>query len=537
MYHPLTPNTSSFLHIDHRINPLLCFSTVCAICWLQRKRRPPSSPCLEIWTQNTLLANVWPTQHGRSKTLQSLTRFRHDSMRWGSTRFSPDGDSHRVIDVYATNHPDLVTAINVSDPISDHCMVTTHLREPRTQHKHKRNESSSSDGSFPSKIVPDFRNVDWHGLRAHLLTSPLLEAIQGTDNVNCAAAVWESMFVKILQRHIPNRYIRHRLKNKVWMTSKLHRLSKTKFRLFKKARASRSPQDWTTYCQYRNFCTSEFHAAKSAYLHRKHEEIASATDGSHRWWTLAKQLAKISTPHLAIPELRADEDVATTDFEKATLLAKYFASQCTSTAPQEHLKGAPFPLPEKQPTFDFLPITELTVLRTLQHLPISKAMAHPLIINQVLRECAPIICPSITHLFNLSITTGVFPDAWKRATVTPIFKNRGTAGDPSNYRPVSLLPAMGKVLDRIQSSCLLQRLVRHNLISPHQFGFIPGKSTTMQLVYLIHRWLQALEKVTTSQQSFWISRRPLTAFGITDYCTSCWHAEFHPRASPGYQAT
>ena len=53
---------------------------------------------------------------------------------------------------------------------------------------------------------------------------------------------------------------------------------------------------------------------------------------------------------------------------------------------------------------------------------------------------------------------------------------------------------MGKVLDRIQSSCLLQHLVQHNLISPHQFGFIPGKSTTMQLVYLIHRWLQALEK-------------------------------------------
>ena len=77
------------------------------------------------------------------------------------TRFSPDGDRHSVIDVYATNHPDLVTAINVSDPISDHCMVTTHLRKPRTQRKHKRNESSSSDGSFPSKIVPDFRNVDW----------------------------------------------------------------------------------------------------------------------------------------------------------------------------------------------------------------------------------------------------------------------------------------------------------------------------------------------------------------------------------------
>ena len=356
------------------------------------------------------------------------------------TRFSPDGDSHSVIDVYATNHPDLVTAINVSDPnqlfylrvsdpISDHCMVTTHLREPCTQRKHKRNESSSSDGSFPSKIVPDFRNVDWHGLRA----------LQGTDNVNCAVAVWESLFVEILQRHIPNRYIRHRPKNKVWMTSKLHRLSKQNFDSSKKLEQVDHLKIGPHTVNTEIFALPSFVQRNQLNnLHRKHEEIASATDGSPRWWTLAKQLAKISTPHLAIPDLRADEDVTTTDFEKATLLAKYFASQCTSTAPPEHLKGAPFPLPEKQPIFDFLPIPELTVLRTLQHLPISKAMAHLLITNRVLRECAPFICPSITHLFNLSIATGVFSDAWKRATVTPIFKNRGTAGDPSNYRPVSV---------------------------------------------------------------------------------------------------
>ena len=177
---------------------------------------------------------------------------------------------------------------------------------------------------------------------------------------------------------------------------------KNEISTLQKARASRSPQDWTTYCQYRNFCTSEFRAAKSAYLHRKHEEIASATDGSHRWWTLAKQLATISTPHLAIPDLRAGEDVVTTDFEKATLLAKYFASQCTSTAPPEHLKGAPFPLTEKQPIFDFLPIPELTVLRTLQHLPISKATAHPSspteFSESVHQSSAPLLRTCLTYL-------------------------------------------------------------------------------------------------------------------------------------------
>ena len=100
--------------------------------------------------------------------------------------------------------------------------------------------------------------------------------------------------------------------------------------------------------------------------------------------------------------------------------------------------------------------------------------------NLVLKECAPFLTPSVSYIFNLSVTTGVFPAVWKQATVIPLYKNRGKAEDPSNYRPVSLLPALGKALDKIQSQRLLKHLVDQQLISPHQFGFIPGKSTTMQ---------------------------------------------------------
>ena len=75
-----------------------------------------------------------------------------------------------------------------------------------------------------------------------------------------------------------------------------------------------------------------------------------------------------------------------------------------------------------------------------------------------------------------------------------LLKNRGQAEDPSNYRPVSLLPALGKALDKIQSQRLLTHLVKNNLISTHQFGFMPGRSTTMQLLYITDRWIRALEK-------------------------------------------
>ena len=116
------------------------------------------------------------------------------------------------------------------------------------------------------------------------------------------------------------------------------------------------------------------------------EEISSATDGSHRWLTLAKKPARTITPREAIPELCTAEYTATTDFDKATLLPNFFAEQCTSASPQEDIPGAPLPLPENHPTFDFPPISELTVLRTLQHahLPVNKSTADPLLTNLVL---------------------------------------------------------------------------------------------------------------------------------------------------------
>ena len=114
--------------------------------------------------------------------------------------------------------------------------------------------------------------------------------------------------------------------------------------------------------------------------------------------------------------------------------------------------------------------------------------------NRVLRECASSITESVTYLFNLSVSTGTFPSAWKNAIVIPVFKRRGRDSDPSNYRPVSLLPPLGKVLDAIQSEHLLSFLEKNHLLSKHQFGFLPHRSTVMQLIYVADTWTTALDR-------------------------------------------
>ena len=80
---------------------------------------------------------------------------------------------------------------------------------------------------------------------------------------------------------------------------------------------------------------------------------------------------------------------------------------------------------------------------------------------------------------------------------TPLFRGStptraGGAKTPSNYRPISLLPAVGKILDDIQSQALCRYLVDRNILTEHQFGFLPERSTTQQLIYITDHWLTAL---------------------------------------------
>lgn len=429
------------------------------------------------WDSDSL-ANV-----AGSKMFDLMLDFCFSQLVHTSTRFSADGNSSSVLDLFATTRPDLVLKTEVTDPISDHCCVNTQINI----------RSRLSPKQVKRISLPDFERADWVGFRANLAQTPLLAAVQGTSDINIAWKVWHNIFLDKAARFVPSRYITLRPNNARWMTSDLHKLSRQKHRLFAAAKRSHQAEDWDRYRQARNRCTAEFQKAKTAYVRRTHAKLRDEADGSHRWWRLAKSLARITNPTVSIPDMSDNGIALSSENDKADLLARFFARQCTDANPQADTCGAPFPLSPSHPRFEFPPITEQLTLRRLQRLPIHKATADKLITNRMLRECAPFICSSLTYLFNLSLSTSTFPLEWKHAVVTPLFKQRGSPNDATNYRPVSLLPAIGKLLDAMLSERLLSYLQRNGIISCHQYGFLPRRSTTMQLVYIVHRWLKAME--------------------------------------------
>ena len=106
---------------------------------------------------------------------------------------------------------------------------------------------------------------------------------------------------------------------------------------------------------------------------------------------------------------------------------------------------------------------------------------------RLLKEAAPVITTSLTYIINLSIGSGIFPDDWKIARVSPVFKE-DIKSDPNNYRPISVLPIVSKLIERIVFNQLYSFLVENDLLADSQHGFRPKHSTLTALLEATNEW-------------------------------------------------
>ena len=105
---------------------------------------------------------------------------------------------------------------------------------------------------------------------------------------------------------------------------------------------------------------------------------------------------------------------------------------------------------------------------------------------------SPAISETLSNIFNESFARRVFPDHMKLGMITPIFKG-GSKLDVSNYRPVSVLPTISKILEKLMLFRLTKFLDKHNIIYEHQFGFKKNRSTTLAVLDLNTRIIKALD--------------------------------------------
>ena len=113
--------------------------------------------------------------------------------------------------------------------------------------------------------------------------------------------------------------------------------------------------------------------------------------------------------------------------------------------------------------------------------------------NRALKDSAELIAPSLTDFFNFSISTKTYTGDFKIAKVAPVFK-KGDKADLNNYRPISVLPTVARVFEKLIYNQLYKFLVDNNLLCNKQYGFRSLHSTALALGKVINRWLLSFDK-------------------------------------------
>ena len=189
--------------------------------------------------------------------------------------------------------------------------------------------------------------------------------------------------------------------------------------------------------------------------------------------------------------LVVDNVEITDDRKKATVLNNVFASKFTSDA---------VPVLPDCPAYDLPPLVHIEcslglVGAVLESIPVNKACGPDGISARIIRECSDSLSVPLAKICEMSLEQGVFPEAWKRANVVPIFK-KGSVKDPRCYRSVSLIPLFGKVLEKVVYISLMRHV--KPAISPEQHGFVQGRSCATNLATLLSTaWNSIEEKVQT----------------------------------------
>ncbi len=143
--------------------------------------------------------------------------------------------------------------------------------------------------------------------------------------------------------------------------------------------------------------------------------------------------------------------------------------------------------------FSFEAVDELMVYRLITKLPVSKSVGLDKISTNVLQIAAPAVAQPLTNIFNKSIALSQFPSEWKAARVIPVFK-KGQRTMLDNYRPISILPVVSKLIERILYNQLSKYLEKESILSEYQFGFRSSHSTTTTLLDCSNEWYVNMDR-------------------------------------------
>ena len=197
-----------------------------------------------------------------------------------------------------------------------------------------------------------------------------------------------------------------------------------------------------------------------------------------RTWRLINELKSRQSKSTKVSQVKTGNQVFTSPGDIGEAFNNHFTNIGQSLA-QEIPSSEIDPLAyvnSVDGVFSLQRINVQKVIKLLKAIDVSKTTGLDKIPNRLLKIAANVVAPSLTGIFNQSLVTGIFPSDWKMAKLSPIFKN-GSKSDLNNYRPVSVIPTVAKIFEKIIYDQLYQYLNESGLLNSGQSGFRSPHST------------------------------------------------------------
>ncbi|MCG8113294.1 MAG: reverse transcriptase family protein, partial [Candidatus Thiodiazotropha taylori] len=405
-----------------------------------------------------------------------------------------------------TTDPDNIAVCFVSHfSISDHLPVcfTRKINHKTSKIKH----ITTSYRCFKHFNEPAFLSDIARDLNMFTPNSP---------NIDEDFNTWHLMIMKQLDKHAPIKTKRVKSKRlPEWHTPEITNLQKLRDNC-------KRQNQWAEYKKYRNKIKQLIRNAKRNFFTNS---VINNQDSKTIWKHLREVKNGTNPSSSQLPEELIIDDVTFTNSNDiAYKLNKYFCSiaeilnEPTDEPCELDLSKLENFIRDKVPdevSFKIPLITCEQVSSFINYLDTNKATGLDGLGPRIIKMLAPTILPSITMLINKSINSGVFPSQLKLAKVLPIFKG-GSKSDPSNYRPISILPTVSKIFEKHVNFHLMRYLNKYEVLHESQSGFRQKHSCQTALIKLVDHWMTCIDNGDIVGTLFVDFRK---AFDLVDHAT------------------
>lgn len=221
-------------------------------------------------------------------------------------------------------------------------------------------------------------------------------------------------------------------------------------------------------------------AAKS--LHLKSKVLSASNKSKAVWKVINTETGKRKSYNSQI-NIVHEGKLIDSDFEVADAFDDFFSNIASLTT--KGLKSSSeqaaiwtrLNINKCEALFEFEQIDTQTFLKTFKLINLKKSEDLWGVSMAVINHIISTIAPYLTYVFNCCVKEGVFPDLMKLSKIVPLFKS-GEKSNISNFRPISILPTLSKVFEKIMLNQLLEHFQNNDLLHSQQFGFRKGRSTT-----------------------------------------------------------